>query len=300
MNSLSFLESSSQISISESEFLLFKNYIEKICGMVIPPEKTYLLETRLSKFMVDAGADSFGKFYDHILSDADPLMQQKIVNAITTNETQWFRDISPWKVLEERLLPALVDAFVSGKKKRVRIWSAAASTGQEIYSIAMCIDNYLNKNNIKKVSLSNFDFFATDISSNVLNIAKKGRYNKISIMRGLSDFYRTKYFAENGSAWDIDPRIRDAVKFELFNLQKDFRIFGKFDIIFCRYVLIYLSDALKREIIRRMYDTLPDGGVFFTGNYILYDLFEDAFDSNHYDNLTYYVKRVGKNESTRS
>ena len=281
----------SQASISEDEFLLFKNYIAENSGIVISPDKSYLIETRFSKFLLDAGVDSFGEFYDYLISNSDPSMPQKIINAITTNETQWFRGDAPWKVLEERLLPGLVESVASGKKTRVRIWCAAVSTGQEIYSTVMCVDNYLNENRINGVDLSDFDFFATDISSHVLGIAKKGRYDKISIMRGLNDRYKTRYFTENGSAWDIDPKIRDSVRFERFNLQNSYRTFGLFDVIFCRYVLIYFSDVLKKDIITRMHDSLLDGGVLFTGNYVLYDLFQDNFNVNHYENLTYYTKK---------
>jgi len=242
--------------------------------------------------MITAGAESFAGFYDYIISNLDPLMPQKIINAITTNETQWFRDSAPWKVFEECLLPRYMDELGRGEKKQVRIWSAAVSTGQEIYSTAMCIDNYLGNNNVKKTDLSSFDFFATDISSDALSIAKKGRYNKISIMRGLNDYYREKYFTENGSAWDIDPGIRTAVRFERFNLMNTFQLFGQFDIIFCRYVLIYFSDDLKKKIVAKLYNSLSDGGVVFIGNYVLYDLFKDYFDVHHYGNLTYYIKKA--------
>jgi len=290
MNKTSFMPY--RISINDDEYLLFRNYIADNCGILVPPEKSYLIETRLSKYMATAGAESFGEFYDYIISDSDPLMPQKVINAITTNETQWFRDSTPWKVIEERLLPGFVDELAAWKKNKIRIWSAAVSTGQEIYSTAMCVDNYLGKNNVKGAGLSSFYFFGTDISSDVLSIAKKGRYNKISIMRGLSDCYREKYFTENGSAWDIDPRIREAVRFERFNLKNSFQIFGQFDVIFCRYVLIYFSDDLKREIVAKIYNSLSDGGVLFTGNYVIYDLFKDYFDAHHYGNLTYYIKKA--------
>ena len=280
-----------QGSIRKSEFLLFQQYVAQSCGIHVPPEKAYLFETRLSKMMLDVGIDSFGAFYDYIVAQPDPSMRQKIVNAITTNETQWFRDETPWRVLEEVLLPKLVDRIASGRKAQIRIWSAAASTGQEIYSTVMCVDTYLRQNRVKGVALSDFDFFATDISNRVLDVAKKGRYDRISIMRGLSDDYRGRYFAQNSSSWDIDPRIRDAVRFAHFNLQNAYQVWGKFDVIFCRYVLIYFSDALKQEVIMKMRDALAAGGTLFTGNYALYGLFSNDFDANHYGNLTYYAKK---------
>ena len=277
--------------INENEFLLFREYINENCGISIPPEKAYLIETRLTKLMIDAGTDSFGEFHRYITSHPDSPIHQKIINAITTNETLWFRDSSPWKVLEEILLPQFINELLAGRKTRVRIWCNAVSTGQEIYSTVMCIDDYLTRNCIEGVNLSDFDFFATDISSNVLNIAKKGRYDKISIMRGLSDYYRDKYFTRNDSAWDISPKIRNAVRFGKFNLQNDYSAFGLFDVIFCRYVLIYFSDSFKKETVNKMCYALADDGVLFTGNYVFFDMFKDGFDAKHYGNLTYYTKR---------
>ena len=282
---------SSHVSINEKEFSLFSDYIMKNYGIAIPPEKSYIFETRLSKFLVDAGVNSFEELYGYIVKKNDPFFNQKIINSITTNETKWFRDEAPWKVLEEDLLPKFVSDIESGKKERIRIWSAAASTGQEIYSTVMCIDNYLSKNDIKGVSLNNFEFLATDISSHVLEIAKKGRYDKISIMRGLNEQYKEKYFYKDGSVWIIDSKIRDAVKFAHFNLINSYQGFGLFDVIFCRYVLIYFSDTFKTEIAAKMHNSLWDNGILFTGNYVHYDLFEDNFDAEYYGNLTYYIKK---------
>ncbi|MCL2758718.1 MAG: protein-glutamate O-methyltransferase CheR [Treponema sp.] len=281
----------SLVSINEKEFSLFCEFFIKKSGIVIPPEKAYIFETRLSKFLVDAGVNTFEDLYKYIIKKNDPLFNQKIINSITTNETKWFRDEAPWKVLEETLLPRLVDEVKSGKKTRIRIWSAAASTGQEIYSTVMCIDNYLSKNNVKGVSLNNFEFLATDISSNVLDIAKKGRYDRINMSRGLNEEYKEKYFNRNDSVWTINPNIQEAVNFTLFNLRNNYQAFGLFDIIFCRYVLIYFSESLKSETVIKMHDSLLDNGVLFTGNYALYDLFENNFDTGYYGNLTYYTKK---------
>ena len=280
-----------QCSINEDEFALFRDYIAEKSGIVIPPEKAYLIETKLSKLMLDAGKESFKEFYDYIISHPDPCMAEEIVNAITINETMWFRDGAPWKVLEETILPRLVEEIKTGRRIKARLWFAAASTGQEPYSTVMCVDNYLKRNPASGVKLSDFDFYATDISSRVLNLAKKGRYDKISIMRGLNDHYKATYFDSTDSTWHIDPKIRDAVRFERFNLQDRYRFHGLFDIIFCRYVLIYFSDGCKKEIVAKMHDSLADDGVLFTGNYVLYELFKDGFDAKHYENLTYYIKK---------
>ncbi len=280
-----------QGSIGDEELELFRRFLCEQCGVVISPEKGYLFESRLSKMLADAGVESFAGLYDYIQSDADPLARQKVIDAMTTNETLWFRDMSPWKVLEDTVLPRLVEELQLGRKEKIRIWCAAASTGQEAYSTAMCIDSYLKKHGVKGVRLSHFELLATDVSCRVLEIAKKGRYDAISIMRGLSDETRATYFTKDGSAWDLDARIRDAVQFRPFNLLRSFAPLGEFDIIFCRYVLIYFAQELKRDIFRKAAGALTPEGVLFTGNYALYDLYEDWFDARLFENMTYYIKK---------
>jgi len=280
-------------SINDLEFRLFRDYIADISGIILPPEKAYLIETRLSKLMLDSGAESFGEFYGHIKQNKDPDISGKIINAITINETMWFRDSAPWKVLEGSILPGLAEELANGKKTRARFWFAAASTGQEAYSTVMCVEEYLKNNSAKGLSLSNFDFFATDLSSSALDIAKRGRYDKINIKRGLDDHYRDKYFKTNGLVWELDPKIIKAVRFERFNLQEGYDRFGLFDVIFCRYVLIYFSVETKKEIAAKMRDSLTENGVLFTGNYVIYDLLKDGFESRYHENLTYYLKKGG-------
>ena len=279
-------------STSEEEFQLFREYIRNSCGICIPPEKAYIIETRLSKLMIDSGAENFSEFFKIITSKINYPLHQQIINAITTNETLWFRDESPWKYMEEIALPKLVEDIATGRKKRVRIWSAAASTGKEIYSTAMCVDNYIKTHKPMGVRLSDFEFFATDISMRVLDIAKRGRYDSISINRGLNDYYKNMYFTQKDSAWDIDAKIREAVNFAHFNLQNSYQRFGLFDIILFRYVLIYFSDDLKREMIKKLHGALRDEGILFTGNYALYGMFEDYFEVEHFESATYYTKKA--------
>jgi len=279
-------------SINKQEFKLISDYITEISGVVIPPEKRYLIETRLYKLVLDYGVESFSEFYNQVISRNDPVIIQKIIDSIMVNETFWFRDALLWKFFEMEMLPGFVDALLSGRKSKIRIWSAATSTGQEAYSIAMCIDNYLKRNNITRVDLSSFDILATDISSRVLDIAKTARYDRISISRGLSEHYKANYFNINGAAWDLDRRVADAVKFRHFNLQSCYKGFGKFDAVFCRYVLIYFSDIFKADVVTRMNDILVNGGAFFIGHYVLYNMLKEIFDVHNYGNLTYYTKKT--------
>ncbi len=155
----------------------------------------------------------------------------------------------------------------------------------------MCVDNYLKSRLVRDIQLSDFEFIATDISSRVLDIARRGRYDAISIRRGLDDEYREKYFKHDKSAWELDPRIRDSVRFSRFNLQHSFLPMGSFDVIFCRYALIYFGEELKKDIAGKLLRTLNDGGVLFVGNSAMSDYFRGGYEHVHYKNLTYFRKR---------
>jgi chemotaxis protein methyltransferase CheR len=277
-------------SLSEREYKLFSDYIADKCGICIPPEKAYLIETRLARIVAESGVDTPGELYSRLVTGKAPDAPQKIINAITTNETLWFRDGEPWLFMEREILPKLCEGLSSGAIGRARVWSAAASTGQEVYSTVMCVDDYLTKNPACGAKLSDFEFVATDISDKALEIARMGRYDKISVKRGLADHYRDRYFHNRGSAWEIDQRIRDAVTFSEFNLMDDPLRYGRFDVIFLRYVLIYFSDELKARIIGRMRSALAEGGILFTGNYALFDMFKDGFEAIHSGNMTCYKK----------
>jgi len=275
-----------------NEYKQIGDYITDISGIVIPPEKYYLIETRLFKLILDYGVESFDDFYQKVILSGDSTVAQKVINAITVNETFWFRDSLLWKCFEREILPGFIKQLSSGEKSKIKIWSAASSTGQEAYSIAMCIDNYLKRNKISDIDLSCFEILATDISTRVLDIAKTGKYDKISMSRGLSDHYKAAYFKTDGSAGLLDDKIKNAVNFRQFNLMDSYTGFGKFDVVFCRYVLIYFPVKLKVDIVSRIYDTLVAEGILFTGNYILYDLFREKFDAHSYENLTYYTKPI--------
>lgn len=279
------------IDISEKELALFRRYISANCGIEIAPEKAYLIETRLTRILAESKLPSYEALYRHIMYNDDPAMSERIIDAVTTHETLWFRDASPWKVLAEVCLPYYVRLLRAGARQTIRIWSAAASTGQEPYSIAMCIDSYLRRNGIRDVTPAQFDILGTDISQWAIDIARRGRYDAISMRRGLDDAYRDAYFAKEDTAWQLCDKIRRQVRFERFNLQNDLHELGTFDIIFCRYVLIYFSPALKKDLTRRMHTALADDGCLITGNYVMYDLFEDWFDVAHHEDAVYYQKK---------
>lgn len=276
--------------LSEFEYTLFKKYLEEKTGIEIGREKVYLIETRLERLLAEFNLSSFQQLYYAALSDSSNIISEKIINAITTNETLWFRDKIPWRYIEQNMLPKFIEKLRRREKSKIRIWSAAAASGQEAYSTAMMIDNYIHVNRITDVSLSQFEIVATDISQTVLDAAKSGKYDSISIMRGLDDYYRNKYFTKNGSAYELDEKVRNIVLFKKFNLKSSFISLGSFDIIFLRYVMIYFGDALRADISKKLLSSLNSDGVLFLGSSELYKCISVNFKTQYYERGMLYTK----------
>ncbi len=256
-------------AITTDEFKLLRGYIEKHCGISLGDEKAYLIETRLLKLMIENGCETFGAFYRMAAEQREDTLREKIIDAMTTNETLWFRDAHPYTILREQLLPAFAADLRAGRRGRIRIWSAACSTGQEPYSIAMTIHEFCEQQAAQgirpAVTPHFFEILATDISPSALFLASAARYDQLSMNRGLPDSYRNRYFKANGRVWELDPAIRRMVTFKKFNLQDSISALGGFDLCFLRYVCIYFSEALKRMIFHNLASALAPSGCLFLG-----------------------------------
>lgn len=236
--------------ISGVEFKLLRDYIEERCGIALGEDKAYLIETRLTKLMALNGCDDFTQFHRLIKSSNNPDLHDKIVDAMTTNETLWFRDTHPFVILREKILPALAGELRAGKKQRARIWSAASSTGQEAYSIAMTIQEFCRVT--PGIRPEQFEIVGTDISSSALFLAKNARYDAIAIKRGLSDELRERYFHADGRVWVLNDAVKNMATFQKFNLQGSPAALGRFDVIFLRYVAIYFSMSFKQSLFKNL------------------------------------------------
>lgn len=282
-------------SISTQEFTLMQKYIRDYCGIQIEKDKAYLIESRLGRLLSECGAKNFIDFYHRLTGAGCPgTLADKVTDAITIKETQWFRDKTPWRILEDVLLPGYINELRKGSRSSVRIWSAACSTGQEPYSTAMCIDRYLKRHGIGDIRLSDFEILATDISPAVLEAARTGRYDNISVMRGLDDDYRSRYMRQEGRHWVVDEKITGAVNFKQLNLCNSFLLLGRFDVIFCRYVTIYFFEELKSQVLRKMASALNHRGVLFLGNSEIFADYRENFVSEEYKGSVYFrVARCG-------
>ncbi len=243
------------MDISKSDFALFRDFLERVCGILLGDNKEYLVASRLRGIMREKELSTLSDLVKKI--ELDSRLREVVVDAMTTNETLWFRDAHPFKILQNKLLPEICE-----KQKSIDIWCAASSTGQEPYSISMIIEEF-KRTNLGK--LSNERITATDISSSVLASARKGEYDQLALGRGLSPEFLNRYFSKTEQGWKVNDGISKRVQFKNLNLLNPYSSLGRFDIVFCRNVLIYFSAELKTDILKRMHGVLKPNGYLFLG-----------------------------------
>jgi len=205
--------------------------------------------------MAQSGCANLKDLYKKISLNGNAL-GKKVIDAMTTNETLWFRDSTFVDAVENKVVPWLVK---KAYKQTVRIWSAASSTGQEAYSMAMLIDSALRKAGAGAPPASRFQIIGTDISPSVIFMAVSGKYSQLAVSRGMRPEFLTRYFKKDGVVYSVDEKLRNMVTFKQLNLKDSFLTMGKFDLILCRYVLIYFTDELKLKICSKFHRALqPD------------------------------------------
>ena len=251
------------IKINPAELKLVSQYIQEITGIYLDQSKSYLFETRLSSVAETHGCKSYQELQAKAKIDPSKAIEKSIVDAITTNETLFFRDKGPFELLQHKILPEIIDArsSKSSMKTQIKIWSAAASTGQELYSIAIVIKELL-----KDASRYAFTLLGTDISDAAIAQASYGKYNRFEIERGLDKKYLERFFTLFGDSWKIKDEIRAMVNFRKLNLIQPFTGLGKFDIIFCRNVAIYFTLEDRKKLFNKLADSLADDGYLVIGS----------------------------------
>ncbi len=227
-------------------------------GLVLSADKHYLVESRLLPVARKNGLANLTGLVTKLKGpDAEPQIVE-VVEAMTTNESLFFRDKTPFDQFRETIVPALLAA--RGATRRIRIWCAAAATGQEPYTLAICL-----KEMGKELAGRRVEILATDISTEVLEKAKSGIYNQFEVQRGLPVTLLIKYFSQVGDMWQIAPEIRGMVKFQPFNLLHDFSSLGVFDVVFCRNVLIYFDQETKIDVLNRIDAVIERDGFLALG-----------------------------------
>lgn len=243
------------------DYQAFRVFLDQACGIVLGDNKQYLVANRMRRIMEDLQITSLTSLVARVNQQSTPGLKEKVIDAMTTNETFWFRDSSPFDALRDVLLPRLV---LQEKRPHIRIWSAACSSGQEPFSISMVIDEFKSRN--PGTLMRDPEIVATDISMSMLNNARLAEYDSLSVSRGLSEARRRQFFDEQPmSRYRLKRSITQRVSFRQLNLKDSYTSLGRFDIVFCRNVLIYFAADLKIDILQRMRNVMNPGGYLILG-----------------------------------
>lgn len=246
------------IEISPESYVQFQEFLSSRSGIRLGDNKRYLVTNRLAGICRNSGIESLDELIKNLIKGSlTHSLVTEIIDAMTTNETFWFRDVAQFQELQQIVFPELS----KNRMMTTRIWSAGCSSGQEAYSIGIAIDRY-NRNNPTK-ALSNVQIVGTDISESILRRARNGRFSDLELSRGLDMESRSRYFVNSNGGWEFDKKISSKVQFQFLNLQQSFSSLGQFELIFCRNVLIYFSDELKKDILTRMVKALKPSGYLF-------------------------------------
>lgn len=247
---------STRAAISEENYGFLQRHVYNASGIVLDASKHYLIDARLTPLVRIERLESLDDLCQLLRTNASSLLSRRVVEAMTTNETLFFRDVATFDALRLQIISRLMKAKGSGRK--LSIWSAAASTGQEAYSVAMMLLEM-------GVRPQEVDIVATDLSEQVLERARHGRYVQLEVNRGLPVAYLLKYFRQTGLEWEIDESIRKMVTFRNMDLREDMRSRGPFDLVLCRNVLIYFDIQTKKAILHQIRRVLYPSGVLILG-----------------------------------
>ena len=255
------------MTISDSSFAFVSDLARRETAMLYDPGKEYLVEARLLPLAREAGCADVDAYVLRLRVDAAERV--KALDALTINETSWFRDNAPYQAFTELMLPAII-----ARREHVRhvsIWSAACSSGQEAYSLAMLLDEHLPSGWTTQI-------LATDVSHTMLARVLAGRYSQVEMNRGLPATSLVKYFSRAGSEWEVSDTLKKMVRTQHLNLSSAFPPLPTFDIVFIRNVLIYFDLDVKRDILRRINQVIsPDGFMLLGSSETTLDL-EDHWD----------------------
>jgi len=273
------------MSISPVDFDYLRRLMRERTAIVLDAGKEYIAESRLANLVSQEGFASLTDLLQQLRSHSFNGLHRKVVNAMTNNETWFFRDVLPFQALKAKILPELMAA--RSVERTLRIWSAACSAGQEPYSIVMSLQE-----NFPALRQWKVQVLATDICSSVLEKAQRGRYSQLEINRGLPAALLSRYFTRQGIEWELSKEIRERVEFRVMNLSESWPNLPSMDIIFLRNVLIYFDVEMKKSILSRVRSVLRSDGYMFMGGAETTLNLDDRFERVQYENTAYYRARA--------
>lgn len=273
-----------RLKVTPSEFQALSQYIYAVSGITLAAGKEYLIETRLGQLAAEYGCSSYQDLLSRARSGGE--LEHRIVDAISTNETYFFRDNAPFDLLQHKIIPDILDRKGKQGRPSLKIWSCACSTGQEIYSTAIIL---------RELGLHHgrcdLKLMATDISDAAISRASYGLYTSFEASRGLSEARRNRHFTPQGEGYRINDEIRAMVSFQKLNLLKPRPGIGTFDIILCRNVAIYFNREDRLRLFENLSKYLSDDGALLIGSTESLSQDETPFEPQRYLNTTFYNKR---------
>ncbi|RKX22912.1 MAG: protein-glutamate O-methyltransferase CheR [Candidatus Zixiibacteriota bacterium] len=281
--------SSKEPDMKREEFIMIRDYIHEKSGMFFAENKMYLVKNRLIKRMAELDIKSFKDYFFHVKYDTSLKEFNCLMNLMTTNETSFFRNEPLLLSFQEEIMPSIIKQKTEKKTpKSVRIWSAGCSTGEEPYTLAMIM---LEK--LKQYPGWNLEIIANDISEDVLRNARKGEYSGLTL-RNIKPAMLERYFTKADNIYKVKPEVKSIVKFSHMNLSDDRRLSmnKNFDVIFCRNVMIYFSEEVKKRLVRTFYNALVPGGHFYIGHSETLHGISKAFKINYLKNALVYQKEA--------
>lgn len=253
----------------------FCTELERLSGITLGTGKQYLVSSRLRSLMKTNELATLTDVVKKLKQEPRGKFSTAVVDAMTTNETLWFRDAHPYEILKNRLLPELL----SGPGKSLRIWSAACSSGQEPYSISMILEEYFQSSFANK---GNVRIVATDLSETILNEARNATYASLAVGRGLDPQRLKRWFdATSEGSYQLKKQVSQRVEFRKLNLLDSFALLGKFEVVFCRNVLIYFTAEVKKEILLKIHGALAPGGYLLLGGSEAISGLSDKYEMVH-------------------
>lgn len=268
------------IQVDDDQMQAVASYVRAVSGIVLSPSKGYLVETRLRPLLDEHELESFGALIERAESDPSGVLRGAIIDAISTQETSFFRDDKPFRFLADYFVPRHV-----ARNKRLDVWCAAASTGQEIYSLAMILEEVLD-------DLDRYDIriLGTDISEAALTYCSQARYSRLEVSRGVSAERLRRHFSKEGKTWKLNDELRALIAFRQLNLMEPLGEIGPFDLILCRNVAIYFSIEDRRKLFDRISERLRPEGVLLVGSTESLAGVTDRLERREHGGVVYYVR----------
>jgi chemotaxis protein methyltransferase CheR len=273
------------VTLTATTFDYVRELVRRESAIVLASGKEYLVEARLSPLARQAGLETVDIFVDQLRSGGDQNSRAQVVEAMTTNETSWYRDGDPFNALRTVVLPEVMSRSLPGSP--IRVWSAACSSGQEPYTVAMEMLDTVNVRGFRS------EILATDLSEKMVERTNIGRYSQLEVNRGLPVARLVEHFARQGTEWVINPRLQEMVSARRMNLDAAFPALGKFDIVFLRNVLIYFDVATKRKVLQRVRAVMGAESYLFLGSAEVTIGVDDRWVRNSFGRCSFYRPLTG-------